>query len=225
MADNRERFAAPPKPQPTWRPDQPASAEKLNTVADTVDALIGVGYVPQQNFVRQNGTFRSRAMIISGIFPDYIVCKEIEKAPPAPPPQNPGDQAPAEEETPPEETGDPDIGGRIMAAKPPLFQRTLYEGKVRNNIKFAWNDDIKDGGERTATDRGDSIEDTSDDTEEIQVIVPSYQVGDMIYIEHGVLTGVTAEAEGTTIHIEWIDKNNDGRAWARKKSQALGADE
>jgi len=100
-------------------------------------------------------------------------------------------------------------GGLIKIAKPFLLRRTPFDGTVgRNGFTFVYTTDT----ERVSTK-------TSDSTTEIQVIVPSYVVKDVIFciknIDGG--TGVTAVvANEPSVPVIWIDMNLDGRFWAKK---------
>jgi len=195
MTDNKARAAAPKAIQPFWLPTDLASASKLNTVAGSVDALLSADATPEQaagELPRPINTFMVK---VERVFSDCVVCKNIL----------------FEEQ--------PDDQGTLIVAKPPLMRKSLYDDKVRNGITFTWNDDILDGGERTAT--------AADDTSEIQIIVPSYQVGDVLVVASGsdprlITTIGTTGTDGLVISA--YDTNVDARAWARKKIQTLGAD-
>jgi len=199
MADNKARAAAPKANQPSWLPTDRASSSKLNTVADSVDALLSPDGAPEQGHAEPFRRIETFMMQIEKVFSDCIVCKQILSS------------------------GKADDDGRVIVAKPPLMRRSLYDDKTRNGITFRWNDEILDGGERTAT--------AADDTSEIQVIVPSYQVGDMLVVTNGpdpwLTTIVGSGVENDEIKgliLTAYDTNVDGRAWARKLDQTLGND-
>lgn len=96
--------------------------------------------------------------------------------------------------------------GKTRIAKPFLLRKTPFDGKSRvaggETISYAYTS----SSERVATN-------TSDETE-TQVIVPSYSTNDIIFAVHDIKdkTGVRVN----DIDIEWLDINDDGRAWARK---------
>lgn len=92
-------------------------------------------------------------------------------------------------------------------AKPYLLRRTPFDGTDgRNSITYAYNSDT----ERVATD-------ANSDTE-TQVVVPSYQVGDIVYAIESVKggTGVQFTRGSETITVDLLDLNVDGRAWAKQ---------
>ena len=242
MASDLNNINAPKRDQPTWRPTDPPSAKKLNTLSRGVSGLLQQN-MPGRDVSNSGYRFPNILVVkIVTIFADYIVTRAIEVPD--------GPILSTETETPPTvineagegvagtpvPTDDTDSLGQYFVAKPPLFRRDIYNNRVRNGITLEWNDAILDGGERTAIDKGvifdpdTGAEDTSDDVEEIQVITPSYQVGDVLYIMGGINgtgggSGLVTQVEGENQAILWLDMNVDGRAWARKKSQALGADE
>ena len=97
-------------------------------------------------------------------------------------------------------------GTLVNVALPHLLQQTHYEEKeiqgfLRRNISYEYKTNVT----RTATN--------ADDEDEEQVIVPSYEVGDVIIAFAGISggTNVLDENDETVI---WMDMNIDGRFWA-----------
>lgn len=104
-------------------------------------------------------------------------------------------------------------GDRIAVAKPYLLRRTTWDTEAnggdaesRNGVTYEYTS----GYERTATI-------TATGQEEDQIIVPSYQAGDVIYAVRGVMggTGVEIDNNGDTTAVEWLDLNADGRMWGQ----------
>jgi hypothetical protein len=90
----------------------------------------------------------------------------------------------------------------IFVAKPYLLRRTPFDGLSRNGIAYIYSTDAL----RTADDGSDT---------EVQVIVPSYVAGDVIYAFLGVLAILDVENDdGNTMR--FLDANLDGRAWAKQ---------
>ena len=96
----------------------------------------------------------------------------------------------------------------ILVALPYLLRRTPFDGVTIDAITFTYASNI----ERSLTDGS---------TTEVQVITPRYRgeigsyVGDVIFVKSGILkgTGVTV----ATVPLKFLDGNDDGREWARKK--------
>lgn len=99
---------------------------------------------------------------------------------------------------------DPDIGqlpelrASYLAAKPPLLRRSLLE---HNEVTFVHSDDQT----RVASKEGE--------TDETQVILPAYVVGDTLFIIDAIDSGVRDyPTPGATV--PYVDLNVDGRMWA-----------
>jgi len=93
-------------------------------------------------------------------------------------------------------------------ALPYLLRRSPFDGTMRAGITYTYTSNIQ----RTASDGSDT---------ETQVIVPSYEVGDLIFAVQGVTRGTAAEstdAANITKPLDWLDLNTDGRAWAKDDS-------
>jgi len=90
----------------------------------------------------------------------------------------------------------------ITVALPYLLRRTPFDFLTRKNITYTYTTNI----EREA--------DNGDDTE-TQVIVASYEIGDIIYGSQGVLGG-TGVIDTAGDSVSWLDLNIDGRYWAMK---------
>jgi hypothetical protein len=84
----------------------------------------------------------------------------------------------------------------VKIAKPYLLRRTPFDGFARAGVSYVYVSDAA----RTATAGTES---------ETQVVVPAYEVGDVVYAAKGVAGGVGVSAE-------WLDLNCDGRAWAKE---------
>lgn len=69
-----------------------------------------------------------------------------------------------------------------------------------------------EGQRRTATSPGSPF------VAENQVIVPTYEVGDILYgmlLDHPTQLNITPTGTPTVVTVEYVDINADGRAWAR----------
>lgn len=98
-------------------------------------------------------------------------------------------------------------------AMPYILQQTHYEDRTTNRRDITYVYDAPIAGEntvrRTATN--------ADAEEEIQVIVPSYEVDDIIVGFVG-LRGGTNVNDVEDEPIMWMDLNIDGRMWAKDAS-------
>lgn len=96
-------------------------------------------------------------------------------------------------------------GKDVLVAKPELLRQTPYHQRMRKGIRYQY----RTPWERTAF-RGQE--------EEIQVVIPTYYINDIIYatmpIEGG--TGVIVEVRGRPKKLDWLDDNRDSRAWLEK---------
>lgn len=99
----------------------------------------------------------------------------------------------------------------VHVAMPYILQQTHYATRDadRKGLSYVYDDPIAaepNTVRRTATNE--------DDEEEIQVIVPSYEVDDIIIGFTGISGGTNvADADGTPVI--WMDLNIDGRMWAK----------
>ncbi|MEE8306555.1 MAG: hypothetical protein V3R81_04775 [Gammaproteobacteria bacterium] len=93
-----------------------------------------------------------------------------------------------------------DVATRVNVARPELLRTSLDS---HNSVTFVYTDDTT----RTAS--------APAETDETQVIVPAYVVGDKIYAMNNIDgdTGVITDADSS---VEWIDINVDARAWAKE---------
>lgn len=89
-------------------------------------------------------------------------------------------------------------------AKPYLLRKTPFDGLTdSNDISYLYSD----GSTRAAAD--------DDGNEEVQVVVPAYRVGDIIYAMKSSFNG-TSTVDDEEVNIKWLDINADGRAWAKE---------
>lgn len=108
----------------------------------------------------------------------------------------------------------------VPVALPHLLQQTHYEekeaerdrtgddGELRKELTYEYNED---NVRRIATNTDDETED--------QIIIPSYEKGDIIFAFTGMSGGTNVETElddvGDTYPVMWMDLNVDGRFWAK----------
>lgn len=97
----------------------------------------------------------------------------------------------------------------IKVAMTFLLRKTPFDGQTRANISYTYTSNV----ERTASKAGE------DDEE--QVIVDSYETGDIIYATRGIFGGTAVYADDPTnqIPVIWLDDNRDGRYWAKKSAE------
>lgn len=95
-----------------------------------------------------------------------------------------------------------DMGEKVFkVAKPYLIRRTPFDGDVRDDITYTYDDN----SHRTGEDNDGNTED--------EEITPSYVEGDIIY--------ASKPFNGTDVfddedeEVLWLDENNDGRQWAQ----------
>jgi hypothetical protein len=98
----------------------------------------------------------------------------------------------------------------IKVALPYLLRKTPFDAATRTEepragITYVYSDNHL----RLATNE--------DEDEENQIIVDSYEEGDIIFAMRGIFsnTGLYADDPTNEIPIVWIDNNNDGRYWAQ----------
>lgn len=94
-------------------------------------------------------------------------------------------------------------GEEVQIAKPYLLRRTPFDTLTRNGITYNYNSNTK----RTATNAAGETE--------IQVVVPSYVVGDIIYAVNDVDGGTDTYRPGN-VQLVWLEDNRDGRSWAKE---------
>lgn len=168
-----------------WRRGDAITAKRLDSTARVVQELHGAVQPPQQVVRRRDETVvQVRQFRVVAVYGDFVTCARL--------------QGTYENEA---ETDD-----QTYVAKPYLLRRTPFDGASRNDISYAYTDNVT----RTATD--------ADDNTETQVVVPSYVVGDIIYATTNVDggTGVEIDTGKERITVEWVDLNADGRAWAKE---------
>jgi len=97
----------------------------------------------------------------------------------------------------------------FIIAKPPLLRASVTE-RTFGVLTATYSAVNSTGTQRTATVGGDS---------ETQVVIPSYEVDDVVYAIRNVKggTGATREELGNDIAVDWLELNQ-GRAWATKAS-------
>jgi hypothetical protein len=100
----------------------------------------------------------------------------------------------------------------IKVALPFLIRKTPFDSATRTDppraeITYVYTSNIR----RTATKTVDGEE-----VEEFQIIVDSYEEGDIIFASKGIFgnTGVYQDDPTNEKPIIWLDENRDGRYWA-----------
>jgi len=91
----------------------------------------------------------------------------------------------------------------VKVAKPYLLRRTPFDGETRDGITYTYSSAV----EREADDGADT---------EDQVIVDSYIEDDIIYAIRRISGGTDVTV--STVDLQWLDLNIDGRYWAKKAS-------
>lgn len=168
-----------------WRRGDEITARRLDSTARVVQQLHGAVEPPRQVVrTRQTQQVQVRQFRVVAVYGDFVTCARLDG-------------------TYENEAEDDD---QTYVAKPYLLRRTPFDGYSRNDISYAYTDDVT----RTATD--------ADDNTETQVVVPSYVFGDIIYavtnVDGG--TGVEVDTGKERLTPEWLDINADGRAWAKE---------
>jgi len=109
----------------------------------------------------------------------------------------------AEDVTAQAAAGGVNAANTVRVAKPYLLRKTPWHGKVRAGKTLTWTA----VNTRTALD--------SLGLSEEQVIVPAYEIGDVLLVTRGLARDVeiTPDAQDPTT-TEWQDLNTDGRGWA-----------
>jgi len=88
----------------------------------------------------------------------------------------------------------------VKVAKSYLCRRFPFDGEIRDGITYTYTSNIL----RTADDGTDTIS---------EVVIPIYVVGDVIVAKR---TNVLVNEDAVeTIVLDWLDDNDDGRAWAK----------
>ena len=91
----------------------------------------------------------------------------------------------------------------IVIARPYLLRKTPFNGKTVHGIEYTYLSSVW----RRAV---------YGDEQEYQVIVPAYNVGDMIYAL-SIANAYLKDPGGSTLSgCTWLDVNVDGRAWAEE---------
>jgi hypothetical protein len=93
----------------------------------------------------------------------------------------------------------------IYAAKPYLNRQTPFDGETVNGVTYAYLVSYK----RSATFNFAGTDQTI-----TEWITPSYNVGDILYIEAAPTPGIANQGTPAAPVI-YIDKNIDGRTWAQ----------
>lgn len=116
-----------------------------------------------------------------------------------------------------------DDGGEVIEfpiAMPHLLQQTHYKNREepRKNMTYVYGE--TEYWRRTATKKPSEEELEEDpeaeETEEIQVIIPSYEVDDVIVAMTGISGGTDVILEeDPEREIVWMDMNIDGRFWGK----------
>ena len=107
----------------------------------------------------------------------------------------------------------------VKIAKPPTLRRSGYD------VDFGTEDAPADrtlinGTVLTFTNLNVQKRKANDGTDdEVQVVIPNYVEGDIIYATFNIQGGLnTIDEDGAPVL--WIDDNRDGRAWARADDQS-----
>ncbi len=130
---------------------------------------------------------------------------------------------------------DPNDTDEIVIAYPPEFRKQIYDFETTKatstaNPKVGYtrtlpNDRVNkykflNVQKRKAIAQTDEADEADEDTE-VQVIVPAYVTGDIIFAMHGIQggTGLTQRIDEENIAITWQEMNISGRAWAKADDQ------
>lgn len=136
---------------------------------------------------------QSRLFVVREVFDDHLECSYLI-----------------------DDTASDDI---VLVLKPPLLQRTRFDGKTRHGVTYQY----VSASERDATINGKTYR---------EVIVASYQSGDFpgddagpdIIRASAFILGGTPQAPGYNSgdRIAWMDDNVDGRHWAWENADQEG---
>jgi len=176
-----------------WKVGDPLAAKHLQQSVSLLKRVFA-GVTPPRQIVRKAiSPLTGRQFKVTSVFTDFFTAKPFD--------------------------GVDQIETAFNIALPFLLRRTPFDSDPdflgsnpapdeRNGLTYVYTTDI----ERVATivESGDT---------EIQVIVPSYQEGDIIYAMKNIIGGTSTSAtdsDGFTTVVEWVDMNADGRFWALK---------
>lgn len=156
----------------------PSARDKLNRLVEEVNrASSGAHPVRQVMTHGSRVPVRFKRFRVKEVLGDYLRCRPFN--------------------------GNAEEAQDFLVAKPPLLQRTPFDGLERGGIGYVYTSNE----ERTATK-------TADSNTETQIVIPGYMVDDILIavtpIEGG--TGVTVNGKA----VVWMDTS--ARMWAKKAS-------
>lgn len=109
---------------------------------------------------------------------------------------------------------------KFEVAKPYLLRRSPFDGKARDGVSYFYNSNVSrnaytgllhEVNGTVVTEGGTPV---ADSEKEIQIVIPTYVVNDVIFVAQKVGNG-TGVQNGTD-KIKYLDMNVDGRAWAKQ---------
>lgn len=168
---------------------EPLSASKHNRLIETVNRNQRIGLFAREIINTQAAQFQVQQFKVAAVSGDYLRCNKLD-----------GPYDAQEDE------------GVYYVAKPYLLRRTPFDtvanggdALVRDGITYEYSSDTT----RTATNESAQTED--------QTVVPSYEVGDVIYAATNIQGFRLAiqRIKAPPIDVQWIDQNLDGRMWGQ----------
>jgi hypothetical protein len=181
-----------------WIKGEPLTAARLSEMVNALNQLAAKGNYGGLSSP-PGGAVAAQFWVKDARYGDFVVCNHYDGA------TEPDDDTPV-----------------VLVAKPPQLRKTRYNNaEARSGETYTFADADLNADPplpivRTATNEDDDTED--------QVIIPNYEVGDVIYAIKSVIRGTgvvtippnVSAGDGNCQYIEWLDLNVDGRAWAKK---------
>jgi hypothetical protein len=192
MADNNDKLNI--KNLRNWQKGHRLTAKHLDEPVQVLQSLGGVR--PPNQIAKGVNPFEMQLFKVVRLEEDIIICHQSNG-----------------------KSEDEDVEYKI--ALPYLLRYTPFNSDQNpapdlrdDKFKYTWT--FTDDAGATRYDKRTSIDTENDDDEEIQVITPSYEKGDLIFCCSGIggSTGTYHDPDVKDKPVIWQDMNFDGRMWA-----------